>query len=144
MQRSPLPKVSKQKCGKTLITACSNTNSKKVKLCFYILDEPRNTTITVIPSSMVKEGEDVTLICSTYGSPTPAVFWKKRQADGTSELILERDTLTITNVQPEDMGYYECEAVNLAGKESKATEIVVQGKYFIVNQTLLPDWSSFC
>ncbi|XP_066482388.1 vascular cell adhesion protein 1 [Tiliqua scincoides] len=103
-----------------------------------VADEPRNTAITVIPSTTVKEGEDVTLICSTHGSPTPAVFWKKRQANGTSQLILEGATLTIKNIQPEDTGFYECEAVNLAGKENKAIELVVQ----VFSSTALPSTTS--
>nr|XP_028588502.1 vascular cell adhesion protein 1 [Podarcis muralis] len=87
---------------------------------------PRNTRIVAAPSNTVKEGDTVTLTCSTYGSPTPKVFWKKQLLDGGSRLILEGATLTIKAVQAEAMGLYECEAVNVAGKESRTVEIIVQ------------------
>ncbi|CAI5776660.1 cell adhesion 1 [Podarcis lilfordi] len=87
---------------------------------------PRNTRIVAVPSSTVKEGDTVTLTCSTYGSPTPKVFWKKQLLNGGSRLILEAATLTIKAVQAEAMGLYECEAVNVAGKESTTVEIIVQ------------------
>ncbi|XP_053247594.1 vascular cell adhesion protein 1 [Podarcis raffonei] len=87
---------------------------------------PRNTRIVSVPSSTVKEGDNVTLTCSTYGSPTPKVFWKKQLLNGGSLLILEGATLTIKAVQAEAMGLYECEAVNVAGKESRTVEIIVK------------------
>ncbi|XP_033006985.1 vascular cell adhesion protein 1 [Lacerta agilis] len=87
---------------------------------------PRNTRIVAVPSSTVKEGDTITLTCSTNGSPTPKVFWKKHLLGGGSRLVLEGATLTIKAVQAEAMGLYECEAVNAAGKESRTVEIIVQ------------------
>nr|XP_034978903.1 vascular cell adhesion protein 1 isoform X1 [Zootoca vivipara] len=87
---------------------------------------PRNTRIVAVPSSTVKEGDTITLSCSTYGSPTPKVFWKKQLLGGGSRHILEGATLTIKAVQAEAMGLYECEAVNMAGNESRSVEIIVE------------------
>ncbi|XP_034978904.2 vascular cell adhesion protein 1 isoform X2 [Zootoca vivipara] len=87
---------------------------------------PRNTRIVAMPSSTVKEGDTITLSCSTYGSPTPKVFWKKQLLGGGSRHILEGATLTIKAVQAEAMGLYECEAVNMAGNESRSVEIIVE------------------
>lgn len=110
-----------------------NTFNKQCNFIF-ILDGPRNTTIVVIPSNTVNEGESVTLICSTDGSPPPKISWKKQLASGGPQILCEDTSFTIKNVRADDMGHYECEGVNLAGKDKKAVELIVQGKYsFIVN-----------
>uniref|UniRef100_A0A8D2IPK3 Vascular cell adhesion molecule 1 n=1 Tax=Varanus komodoensis TaxID=61221 RepID=A0A8D2IPK3_VARKO len=87
---------------------------------------PRNTTISVTPSNTVKEGETVTMVCSTYGNPTPKVSWKKQLVNGDSQLIQKTATLTIKNARAEDNGRYWCEAVNLFGKHRNAAEITIQ------------------
>ncbi|XP_062991782.1 vascular cell adhesion protein 1 [Elgaria multicarinata webbii] len=99
---------------------------------------PRNTTVSVTPSNTVKKGEAVTMICSTYGKPTPNVSWRKQLANGDLQLISEDATLTIENVEAEDMGHYHCEGVNWVGKDNKAVELIVE----VISPTTpaLTDW----
>nr|XP_034978904.1 vascular cell adhesion protein 1 isoform X2 [Zootoca vivipara] len=99
---------------------------RKTTQVLHVNYGPRNTRIVAVPSSTVKEGDTITLSCSTYGSPTPKVFWKKQLLGGGSRHILEGATLTIKAVQAEAMGLYECEAVNMAGNESRSVEIIVE------------------
>ncbi|KAJ7332446.1 hypothetical protein JRQ81_014626 [Phrynocephalus forsythii] len=87
---------------------------------------PRNTTIVVTPSNIVKEGDTVIMRCSTDANPTPKVSWKKQLSNGESHLVSEDATLMLKKVQVQDMGHYECEGLNRAGKDNKAVELVVE------------------
>ncbi|KAH0618371.1 hypothetical protein JD844_017508 [Phrynosoma platyrhinos] len=87
---------------------------------------PKRTIVTVTPSNIVKEGDHVTMICSTDGNPTPRISWKKLLANGGSHFISEGATLTLENIQAKDMGHYECEAINQAGKDLKIVELSVE------------------
>lgn len=83
--------------------------------------------ITVIPTAALKEGETVTMKCTSSGNPVPMISWKKMKANGESEKISKNATLTIWNLKSEDLGLYECEAYNQFGKEEKAVKLFVQG-----------------
>ncbi|XP_053929341.1 vascular cell adhesion protein 1 isoform X2 [Cuculus canorus] len=87
---------------------------------------PKNTVISVIPSTAVKEGETVTMKCTSSGNPAPVISWKKKAATGESEEISKDATLTLQNVKSQDLGLYECEAYNQFGKEEKTVKLLVQ------------------
>ncbi|XP_061486536.1 vascular cell adhesion protein 1 isoform X2 [Rhineura floridana] len=121
-----IPRVTPDDAGDYECEAENEFGKAKMTEALSVKYGPRNTTIDTIPSSTVKEGEAVTMTCFTDGNPTPSVFWKKHLASGGSLIILEGATLTIKKVRAEDMGHYECEGVNMAGKESKTVELIVQ------------------
>ncbi|XP_063200025.1 vascular cell adhesion protein 1 isoform X2 [Chroicocephalus ridibundus] len=87
---------------------------------------PKNTMISVIPATAVKEGETVTMKCTSSGNPAPVISWKKKKATGEYEKIFKDSTLTIQNVKSQDLGLYECEAYNQFGKEEKVVNLLVQ------------------
>ncbi|XP_027642328.1 vascular cell adhesion protein 1 [Falco peregrinus] len=87
---------------------------------------PRNTMISVIPATAVKEGETVMMKCTSSGNPAPVISWNKKKATGESEKILKHEILTIQNIKSQDLGLYECEAYNQFGKEEKAVKLLVQ------------------
>ncbi|XP_051871183.1 roundabout homolog 1 isoform X3 [Pristis pectinata] len=75
---------------------------------------------------MVAVGRTVTFMCEATGNPQPAIFW---QREGSQNLLFSYQPpepssrfsvsqvgdLTITNVQRSDVGYYSCQALNVAG-----------------------------
>lgn len=83
--------------------------------------------ITVIPTDALKEGETVTMKCTSSGNPAPLIFWKKKKASGEFEEISTNATFTIQNLKSQDLGLYECEAYNPVGKEKKAVKLYIQG-----------------
>uniref|UniRef100_A0A8C3IV92 Vascular cell adhesion molecule 1 n=1 Tax=Chrysemys picta bellii TaxID=8478 RepID=A0A8C3IV92_CHRPI len=93
----------------------------------FVLDGPRNTTVSVTPSTTVKEGGAVTMTCTSYGNPSPKISWTKHSISGESQFLSENATLTINNVKAEDLGLYECEGVNQFGREKKTVDLIVQG-----------------
>ncbi|KAM9333815.1 roundabout homolog 1-like [Pholidichthys leucotaenia] len=79
---------------------------------------PRNQVVAV--------GRTVTFQCEATGNPQPAIFWQK---EGSESLLFsyqppqpfsrlsvsQMGSLTITNVQRSDGGFYSCQALNIAG-----------------------------
>uniref|UniRef100_A0A3Q0S8E0 Roundabout guidance receptor 1 n=1 Tax=Amphilophus citrinellus TaxID=61819 RepID=A0A3Q0S8E0_AMPCI len=79
---------------------------------------PRNQVVSV--------GRTVTFQCEATGNPQPAIFW---QREGSESLLFsyqppqpfsrlsvsQMGSLTITNVQRSDGGFYSCQALNIAG-----------------------------
>ncbi|XP_076017397.1 roundabout homolog 3 [Genypterus blacodes] len=71
-------------------------------------------------------GRTVTFLCGTKGNPPPAVFWQKEGSQillfpiqepsqsGRFSVSLSGE-LTIADAQPEDSGYYICQAISVAG-----------------------------
>ncbi|KFV18051.1 Vascular cell adhesion protein 1, partial [Tauraco erythrolophus] len=100
--------------------------TEKATVDIAIQDGPRNTMISVTPATAVKEGETVTMNCTSSGNPAPVISWKKKAATGESEKIFKDATLTIKNIKSHDLGLYECEAYNQFGKEEKAVKLLVQ------------------
>ncbi|KFO78133.1 Vascular cell adhesion protein 1, partial [Cuculus canorus] len=98
----------------------------KATMDIVVQDGPKNTVISVIPSTAVKEGETVTMKCTSSGNPAPVISWKKKAATGESEEISKDATLTLQNVKSQDLGLYECEAYNQFGKEEKTVKLLVQ------------------
>uniref|UniRef100_K7FW43 Vascular cell adhesion molecule 1 n=1 Tax=Pelodiscus sinensis TaxID=13735 RepID=K7FW43_PELSI len=90
------------------------------------LNGPRNTTVSVTPSNSVKEGEAVTMTCSSNGNPSPEISWAKQLTNGKSQFLSKDATLTINNVKADDWGLYECVGVNQFGREKKTVELIVQ------------------
>ncbi|CAM5161744.1 unnamed protein product [Natator depressus] len=87
---------------------------------------PRNTTISVTPSTTVREGEAVIMTCTSYGNPSPKISWTKHLISGELQFLSEDATLTINNVKAEHLGLYECEGVNQFGREKKTVDLIVQ------------------
>ncbi|XP_013816662.1 vascular cell adhesion protein 1 isoform X2 [Apteryx mantelli] len=100
--------------------------TEKATVDIVIQDGPKNTIISVIPAATVKEGETVTMKCTSSGNPAPVISWKKKTVTGESEKIFKDATLTIKNIESQDLGLYECEAYNQFGKEEKAVKLLVQ------------------
>ncbi|KAM3869297.1 roundabout homolog 1-like [Diretmus argenteus] len=79
---------------------------------------PRNQVVAV--------GRTVTFQCEATGNPQPAIFW---QREGSESLLFsyqppqpfsrlsvsQMGSLTISDAQHSDAGYYSCQALNIAG-----------------------------
>ncbi|XP_008062894.1 vascular cell adhesion protein 1 isoform X2 [Carlito syrichta] len=93
---------------------------------------PKNTVISVNPSTRLQEGGSVTMMCSSEGLPAPEIFWSKKLDNGNLQLLSGNATLTLIAMRMEDSGIYVCEGVNLIGKDRKEVELIVQEKPFSV------------
>ncbi|XP_063480428.1 vascular cell adhesion protein 1 isoform X3 [Symphalangus syndactylus] len=87
---------------------------------------PKNTVISVNPSTKLQEGGSVTMTCSSEGLPPPEIFWSKKLDNGNLQHLSGNATLTLIAMRMEDSGIYVCEGVNLIGKNRKEVELIVQ------------------
>ncbi|NXM44738.1 VCAM1 protein, partial [Gymnorhina tibicen] len=123
-----LPSVTFQNGGDYECVAKNAFGNSRSEITLNVKYGPKNTMITVIPTAALKEGETVTMKCTSSGNPAPVISWNKKKATGESEKISKNATLTIQNLKSQDLGLYECEAYNEFGKEEKAVKLYVQAR----------------
>ncbi|XP_026709934.1 vascular cell adhesion protein 1 isoform X1 [Athene cunicularia] len=121
-----LPSVTFLNGGDYECVAENKFGKSKSEITLNVKYGPKNTTISVIPATAVKEGETVMMKCTSSGNPAPVISWKKKKATGESEKISEGATLTIQKIKSQDLELYECEAYNQFGKEEKSVKLLVQ------------------
>ncbi|XP_075679752.1 eosinophil peroxidase-like isoform X1 [Dermatophagoides pteronyssinus] len=80
--------------------------------------------LTKVPKSIyrIKLGSKLELSCEAEGNPKPTLKWIRfgRTFSFNSTIIIEK-------IQPDDDGYYECQARNRNGKASKEIRIIIVG-----------------
>lgn len=89
---------------------------------------PKNTTVSVSPSTRLQEGGSVTMTCASQGLPAPQILWSKKLDSGKLQPLSGNATLTLIAMRMEDSGIYVCTGVNLVGEDRKEVELLVQGK----------------
>ncbi|XP_028319639.1 roundabout homolog 1 isoform X3 [Gouania willdenowi] len=108
--------VAENMVGKAEASATLTVHVKSVPPAFVV--RPRNQVVGV--------GRTVTFQCEATGNPQPAIFW---QREGSQNLLFsyqppqpssrfsvsQTGDLTITDAERSDMGYYSCQALNIAG-----------------------------
>uniref|UniRef100_UPI0037E7536E contactin-1a-like n=1 Tax=Semicossyphus pulcher TaxID=241346 RepID=UPI0037E7536E len=80
------------------------------------------------PDTTALVGQNVTLECFALGNPVPEIRWKKLdgQLPANHEVRMAGAHLHLYNVQFEDAGNYQCEAVNSRGKDYHAARVSVE------------------
>ncbi|XP_017271899.2 roundabout homolog 1 isoform X5 [Kryptolebias marmoratus] len=108
--------VAENMVGKAEASATLTVHVVSVPPTFVV--RPRNQVVGV--------GRTVTFQCEATGNPQPAIFW---QREGSQNLLFsyqppqpssrfsvsQTGGLTITDAERSDMGYYSCQALNIAG-----------------------------
>ncbi|XP_074533175.1 contactin-1a [Halichoeres trimaculatus] len=80
------------------------------------------------PDTVALVGQNITLECFALGNPVPEIRWKKLdgQLPANHEVRMAGAHLHLYNVQFEDEGTYQCEAVNSRGKDYHAARVSVE------------------
>ncbi|XP_042171361.1 B-cell receptor CD22 isoform X3 [Oncorhynchus tshawytscha] len=78
---------------------------------------PRNTSISVWPSSEVLEGSDVTLTCSSNANPTLNYTWFKIDGDSCLEMVYQAE-LQFNVILTGNSGKYFCVVSNKHGRQN--------------------------
>uniref|UniRef100_A0A667WN09 Contactin 1 n=1 Tax=Myripristis murdjan TaxID=586833 RepID=A0A667WN09_9TELE len=88
---------------------------------------PADLKVT-FPDTTALVGQNITLECFALGNPIPVIRWRKLdgQLPSTHELGMSGAHLHLNNVQFEDAGTYQCEAMNSKGKDYHSARVSVE------------------
>lgn len=78
-------------------------------------------SVSVSPNNATASpGDDVKITCTSRGKPRPAVEWYKDDSFISSQgrMRVSRTSVIISQVQPSDSGYYQCQARHNYGSAS--------------------------
>uniref|UniRef100_UPI003AACDCA7 contactin-1a-like n=1 Tax=Centroberyx gerrardi TaxID=166262 RepID=UPI003AACDCA7 len=88
------------------------------------------------PDTTALVGQNITLECFALGNPIPEIRWRKLdgQLPPNHEVRMPGAHLHLYNVQFEDAGTYQCEAVNSKGKDYHTARVSVEA---------FPEWVEY-
>ncbi|XP_029923168.1 roundabout homolog 2 isoform X2 [Myripristis murdjan] len=118
---------------------CTSENSVGKTEASAMLQVHVPPQIAIKPRDQIAtQGRSVAFQCGTTGNPPPAIFWQK---EGSQMLLFPGQPpsqsgrysvsmsgeLTITDVHPEDSGFYICQAISVAGSVLTKALLEVEG-----------------
>ncbi len=106
------------------------------------VDEATVLGLVAVPNP-VTEGDDLTLICQTVGTPPPEVVWQRVNDTGEVENITDMSRfilsgshrefrLQISDIRLDDAGVYRCLAFSVAGTDSQEITVDVESEWVLV------------
>ncbi|XP_042578115.1 myelin-associated glycoprotein-like isoform X1 [Cyprinus carpio] len=92
----------------------------------HVQYSPKNTAVSVLPSSSVLEGSSVTLICSSDANPAVLSYTWSRESEGQLKQLQTGQNLTFNRTDPTHRGWYYCTAQNQHGSQNSSVKLNIQ------------------
>uniref|UniRef100_A0A8C2BAG6 Ig-like domain-containing protein n=1 Tax=Cyprinus carpio TaxID=7962 RepID=A0A8C2BAG6_CYPCA len=101
------------------------TKTAQDSITLHVQYSPKNTSVSVLPSSSVLEGGSVTLTCSSDANPAVNYTWS-RESEGQMEQLQTGDTFTFDRIDLKHRGWYHCTAQNQHGTQNSSVMLNIQ------------------
>ncbi|XP_059360600.1 B-cell receptor CD22-like [Carassius carassius] len=111
--------------GRYYCTAENKHGTQNSSVMLDVQYAPKNTSLSVLPSSSVMRGKKVTLICSSDANPAVNYTWY-RDTERPLNPVQTGPNLTINNTDPTHSGRYYCTAENKHGTQKSSVLLDVQ------------------
>ncbi|XP_038601726.1 vascular cell adhesion protein 1 isoform X2 [Tachyglossus aculeatus] len=113
------------------IYVCEGSNQagkerKEVELIVQV--PPKDTVLVAFPSNSVKEGDTVTISCTSVGVSPSQIVLRKKADPGEQVLESRNGHYTIHAARLEDAGIYECESKTEVGRQLRSLNLDVKGR----------------
>ena len=96
-------------------------------IIYFTLVAPKIISVTKDKIVNLNIHSQTILTCKAQGVPAPKIIWTKEGND--TVLPSSGGTLTLTNLEPRDIGKYKCTAFNSEGNVTKSVHLLLHCKY---------------
>ncbi|XP_016100508.1 vascular cell adhesion protein 1 [Sinocyclocheilus grahami] len=121
------------RCG-----ASNNVGSQQMSVKVIVTGPPNIPKIQLSHRGELKEGENITIFCSSDGGPAKLKLYRQSQSTATGGPNESAVLLNISSIQITDAGIYICEAKNDFGIERSTMNITVKAQHGISRNPDLP------
>ncbi|KAK7162671.1 hypothetical protein R3I93_006878 [Phoxinus phoxinus] len=118
--------------------ASNAVGSQQMRVNVIVLGPPNIPKIQLSHRGDPKEGENVTILCSSDDESAELTLYKQSQSAASGALHEPAVLLNIPSVQITDGGIYICEAKNDFGIERSTINITVEAQHNVVKAADLP------
>ncbi|XP_073427756.1 vascular cell adhesion protein 1 isoform X1 [Dendrobates tinctorius] len=121
-----IPHAAGEHTGTFLCEASNIIGEQTAEAALTVQVAPQNTQISITPSSVVREGDNVHIRCTSEASPAPRLALKMKMEHDVVDLVTEDGEYIISSAEERHIGIYICESTNVIGSEIVEAVLNVQ------------------